>query len=393
MVFEDVYRDKTVLVTGHTGFKGSWLSEWLCLLGARVVGFSLKPDAATDICYTTPYSHFNELSLRDQIAEHIEGDVRDVDALSSAISGFKPDFIFNLAAQPLVVRGYAEPHLTVETNVMGSLNLLEAVRRQGAPCVMIMITTDKVYENVEWHHSYREPDVLGGHDVYSASKACAELVIASYWRSFFAPGLRELGIAVAPVRGGNVIGGGDWANDRIVPDAMRALSEDAEVHIRNGRATRPWQHVLELLSGYLHLGAVIHRRRDALVRAGAEEQDVALARLRELCAPFNFGPFLTSNRPVAVLVEEIFKHWPGRAFNGTDPGAPEEAGKLNLAIDKAYHTLGWLPKWTFEEAIYHTVDWYRTFYMHARGRPEAVRQLTQRQIQAYAEGLRFGVTV
>jgi CDP-glucose 4,6-dehydratase len=390
-MFEGVYSGKTVLVTGHTGFKGSWISEWLCMLGANVVGYSLKPDPSTDACHTTPYSHFAELCLRDQITAHLEGDVRRLDEMATTVSTHKPDFVFHLAAQPLVLRAYKEPHLTVETNVLGALNLLEAVRLQGRPCIMIMITTDKVYENFGWLHSYREPDMLGGHDTYSASKACAELVISSYWRSFFAPTVGELGVAVAPVRGGNVIGGGDWAKDRIVPDAMKALAEKREIEIRNRDATRPWQHVLELLSGYLHLGALIHRRRAALRTAGPSRKSVALAKLDELCSPFNFGPFLTSNRSVAVLVEEILKHWPGKAVDKTAPGAPAEAGKLNLTIDKAYHTLGWQPKWTFEEAIQHTVNWYHKFYTGAQGNAKAVRELTQKQIRAYSDGLRYTV--
>lgn len=391
MMFEDVYRGKTVLVTGHTGFKGSWISEWLCLLGANVVGYSLKPDPSTDVCYTTPHSHFKELCLRDQITAHVEDDVRSLDGMVATVSKHKPDFIFHLAAQPLVLRAYKEPHLTVETNVLGTLNLLEAVRRQETPCIMIMITTDKVYENVGWVHSYRESDMLGGNDTYSASKACAELVISSYWRSFFAPNLAELGIAVAPVRGGNVIGGGDWAQYRIVPDAMKKLSQKKAVEIRNRHATRPWQHVLELLSGYLHLGGLIYRRREALFRADPNKRSLALAKLDELCSPFNFGPLLTSNRSVAALVEEILKHWPGTSIDKTTPGAPEEAEKLNLTIDKAYHTLGWQPKWTFEQAIHHTVNWYHKFYLEVHGIPEAVRELTQNQIRAYSEGLRYTI--
>lgn len=356
-----------------------------------MVGYSLKPDPATDVCYTVPHSHFNELGLRDQITTHVEGDVRRFDELVAAVSRYKPAFIFHLAAQPLVLRAYREPHLTVETNVLGTLNLLEAVRLQEIPCILIMITTDKVYENVGWLHSYREPDILGGHDTYSASKACAELVISSYWRSFFASKLDKLGVAVAPVRGGNVIGGGDWAKDRIVPDAMRHLSKGTPVEIRNRHATRPWQHVLELLSGYLHLGALMYRRRKALSARGPSEKALALQRLKDLCSPFNFGPFLTSNRSVGLLVEEILKHWPGEVIDKPTLGAPQEAGKLNLTIDKAYHTLGWQPKWTVEEAIQHTVKWYHKFYKEAHGNRQAVRELTQSQIQAYSEGLRYTV--
>jgi CDP-glucose 4,6-dehydratase len=389
-MFEDVYRGRTVLVTGHTGFKGSWLSEWLCLLGAKVVGFSLKPDPTMDRCYTTP-SHFDELGLRGQVAEHIEGDIRDLDRIARTMAEHQPDFVFHLAAQPLVLRAYKEPHLTVETNVTGTLNLLEAARRQRTSCIMIMITTDKVYENAEWLHSYREPDKLGGHDTYSASKACAEHIISSYWHSFFCRHLEEWGITVAAVRGGNVIGGGDWAEDRIVPDAMRSLSQNKPVEIRNRHATRPWQHVLELLSGYLHLGALTQRRRALLSAVGGQGPNTRRTNLEELCSPFNFGPYLPSNRSVGELVQEILKHWPGTATDKTMPDAPEEAGKLSLTIDKAFHTLGWQPKWTFEEAVQHTVEWYRQFYASARGKPSAVQALAQRQIQAYTEGLTYSV--
>jgi CDP-glucose 4,6-dehydratase len=255
------------------------------------------------------------------------------------------------------------------------------------PSIIIMITTDKVYENVGWLHSYREPDTLGGEDTYSASKACAELVISSYWRSFFAPNLADWGITVAPVRGGNVIGGGDWAKDRIVPDAMKALHAGQKVQIRNRDATRPWQHVLELLGGYLYLGVVTSLRRQAFLEASQHARPDSLAKLAELCSPFNFGPSLASNKSVGILVDEIFKHWPGESIDNTKPGEPREAGKLNLAIDKAYHALGWQPRWSFEQAIQHTVSWYREFYSKAQGKPEAVRELTQGQIRLYSETL------
>ena len=393
MIFDDVYRGKTVMITGHTGFKGSWLSEWLCMLGANVVGYSLKPDPKLDPCHTTP-SHFLELGLRDQIAAHEENDVRILNEVEATIHRHKPDFIFHLAAQPLVLRAYDEPHLTVETNLMGTLNLLEAVRRQHKQCILIMITTDKVYENVGWVHSYREPDRLGGHDPYSASKACAEHVISSYWRSFFEPAvdrLEDFAVAVAPVRGGNVIGGGDWAENRIVPDAMRALAAGKELVIRNRRATRPWQHVLELLSGYLHLGCLIYRRRKLLSAPRLQEKDETLRKLKDVCSAFNFGPFLTSNKTVGELVQEIFKHWPGTILDQETTGSTLEAGMLNLTIDKAYHLLGWQPKWSFEETIHYTVTWYRQFYESAKGNYKSVRQLTQSQIQEYSKDLTYGV--
>ena len=391
MRFSDVYRGKTVLVTGHTGFKGSWLSEWLSMLGARVVGYSLRPDRESDPCFTSP-SHFLELGLREELAGHIEGDVGNLSELEAALADHDPDFLFHLAAQPLVLRGYEDPYGTFQTNVVGSLNLLEALRRRGKACVAVMITTDKVYENLGWVHSYREPDALGGSDPYSASKACAELVVSSYARSFFgaaAAGPARGAIAVASVRGGNVIGGGDWAENRIVPDAMRALAAGRPVPIRNRHATRPWQHVLEPLGGYLLLGSQMARRRQDLL-AAREEGPGARSALDAVCTSFNFGPLLPSNRPVAALVEEIFKSWPGRSEDRSTAGAPREAGRLNLTIDKAFHLLGWQPRWGFEETVAHTVDWYRRFYASARGDTDKVRALTRGQIEAYSEGLAAG---
>ena len=394
MVFGDVYSGKTVLVTGHTGFKGSWLSEWLSMLGANVVGYSLKPDPDTDPCTTRP-SHFGELGLGSQISAHIENDVRSLDGMVAAVSEYEPDFIFHLAAQPLVLRSYDEPVLTIETNVLGSVNVLEAVRLHGKPCVVIMVTTDKVYDNLGWVHSYREPDALGGHDPYSASKACAELVISSYRDSFFsmsADAPDPLPVAIASVRGGNVIGGGDWAENRIVPDSMRALSRDEPVVIRNRCATRPWQHVLELLSGYLHLGSRIYQRRDSLSATARGERKETLGELEELCSAFNFGPFVTSNRSVGALVEEIFRYWPGSSQDQTSADARVEAGKLNLTIDKAYHFLGWQPRWSFEETIQRTVEWYRQYYETAQGDSGRVRDLTQSQIEEYSAGLKYPVS-
>ena len=388
MKFDNIYEGKKVMVTGHTGFKGSWLTEWLGLLGANVVGYSKDP--ANDVCFTTP-SHFDELGLRKRIAAHVEGDITDLKEVCETVNTHKPDFVFHLAAQPLVRRSYDEPHLTVATNVLGALNLLEAVRLQEKPCIMVMITTDKVYENVGWLHSYREPDMLGGKDTYSASKACAELVISSYWRSFFAHKLDSLKITVAPVRGGNVIGGGDWAEDRIVPDAIRALSGESPVEIRNRHSTRPWQNVLELLSGYLHLGALTFKRREAFLLADSQQKPFASKKLEEVCSPFNFGPLLASNRSVEVLVDEILKHWPGEKTDSTEANAPKEAGKLSLTIDKACHMLGWQPKWTFEQTIQRTVEWYKEFYTNAKGNPDKVQKLTQAQIIDYASGLVYSV--
>ncbi|APZ44665.1 CDP-glucose 4,6-dehydratase [Acidihalobacter ferrooxydans] len=379
------FRGRTVLVTGHTGFKGSWLCEWLLLLGARVVGVSLPADPDIDPCYTTPYAHFDQLDLSRRLTAHIEADVRDGAALHEAVRCHRPDFVFHLAAQPLVLRGYREPRWTVETNVIGTLNVLEAVRQAAAPCVVIAITTDKVYANRNWDCAYRETDPLGGHDPYSASKAAAEHVIASYWASFFAPAVQELGIGVAAARGGNVIGGGDWAADRIVPDTLRHLAEGRPVPLRNPGATRPWQHVLELLGGYLHLARSIALSIEA-ARAGDE---AGRRRLEELCSPFNFGPALDSNRSVGELVEEIMRHWPGEIRDASVCGAPKEAGKLNLSIDQAWHVLGWRPQWEFHQTVRETVAWYRAFYTHARGDPSAVQALTQEQIERFTAGMRY----
>lgn len=371
MNFADVYKGKKVFITGHTGFKGSWLSEWLLLLGAKVVGYSLDPP--------TEPSHFAALQLSERLTADIRGDVRSLDTLQAMLRKHKPDFIFHLAAQPIVRRAFTEPHCTVETNVMGSLNVLEAVRRESSDCIVVMITTDKVYENVEWVYAYRENDPLGGHDPYSASKACAEIIISAYQRSFFS---EKPTIAVAGVRGGNVIGGGDWAEDRIVPDSMKSLASNKKIRVRNRTATRPWQHVLELLSGYLHLGSEIYR-----ARAHQEYE-----RLRTLCSSFNFGPHITSNRTVEALVSEILKHWSGQWEDLPESHPRHEVGKLNLIIDKAYHTLGWQPRWNFEETIEHTVQWYRQYYQTSRSAPAGMRKLTQAQIRLYAEGLNYRAT-
>ncbi|MEX0383159.1 CDP-glucose 4,6-dehydratase [Spiribacter sp. 1M153] len=343
------YEGKTVLVTGHTGFKGSWMSEWLLMLGARMVGIALPPD--------TDPALFDQLGLAERLEHHIV-DIRDRQALKTRVLEAQPDFIFHLAAQPLVRRSYAEPVETWDANVMGTIHLLDALReldqryaQSDKTCASVFITTDKCYENREWLYGYRESDPLGGYDPYSASKAAAELAIAAYRRSFFpvesvttAP---RIGIASA--RAGNVIGGGDWAPDRIVPDCIRHLNGGDSVPVRNPAATRPWQHVLEPLGGYLQLAA---RQRQAL-----ESQDPAA--VQATCAAYNFGPELTANQPVSALVEQLLQHWPGRWTDQSDCSDPHEAGLLNLAWDKAYQQLGWRPRWDFATTVERTVGWYR----------------------------------
>jgi len=322
MPFNNAFHGKRVLVTGHTGFKGSWLCEWLLMLGAKVTGYSLPPP-------TNP-ALFDQLGLADRL-DHRLGDVRDAKAIRMLMDEIQPDFVFHLAAQPLVRFSYAEPVQTYATNVMGTVNLLEAVRIMDRPCVIVAITTDKCYENRESGQSYREDDPLGGHDPYSSSKAAAELVISAYRRSFFsAP---DSQVRLASARAGNVMGGGDWAQDRILPDCIRALIRNEPVRIRNKSATRPWQHVLEPLGAYLWLGA----------RLASGE--------RQLATAFNFGPHPAANRPVVDVVKEVLRHWPGQWSDHSDPAAVHEAGLLNLEIEKAQRLLGWQPVWDFATTI------------------------------------------
>lgn len=386
MSFADTYRGKRVLLTGHTGFKGAWLAEWLLALGAEVTGFALPPP-------TTP-SLFEQLGLAARL-RHIEGDVRDLAAVRAAVAVAQPDFVFHLAAQPLVRLSYEQPTETFATNVLGTANVLEAVRLAAdtsRPCAVVAVTTDKCYENREWVHSYREEDPMGGYDPYSASKGAAELVIASYRRSYFLENA-ESGkaetwkVRLASARAGNVIGGGDWALDRIVPDCIRALMRGESIPVRNKIATRPWQHVLEPLSGYLWLGAALAQPTGSHFKFAPSVYASA----------FNFGPELASNRTVSDLVQEVIKHFPGRWEDRSDPNALHEAKLLNLAIDKAHHLLGWAPVWPFAETIGETVAWYRGALnlgapdqtLNATTPPFAnPRELTQRQIAAYTEAAR-----
>jgi len=335
-MFAGRFTGKTVLVTGHTGFKGAWLAIWLEQLGARVVGYSLPPP-------TTP-NLFEACRLAARL-EHIEADIRDTDRVAQAINGSKPDFIFHLAAYPLVREAYENPLAAYDTNVMGTLSLLDAVRRNAHPCVIVVVSTDKCYENKEWAYGYRESDRLGGHDPYSASKAAMEIAVASYRLAYFPPTRAgEHGVYLATVRAGNVIGGGDWARDRLMPDAVRALSRGETLKVRNPTSVRPWQHVLEPLSGYLWLAA----------KLAAEGGPYASA--------WNFGPLATEVYTVADLADAIVRAWGTggwQPFETTD--APHEAGRLMLSIDKARVDLGWQPVWNFHTAVERTVGWYRAF--------------------------------
>lgn len=329
-LFSGVFSGKNVFVTGHTGFKGAWLCEWLLALGAEVTGFSL-PDLPTEP------SLFDGLDLASRVRD-LRGDVRHFSALLGATQKARPDFVFHLAAQPLVLESYREPLETLQTNVLGTANLLEALRAWDSPCAAVMVTTDKCYDNREWVHAYRENDPLGGRDPYSASKACAEIVTSAWRQSFF----EGHPVRVASARAGNVIGGGDWAANRIVPDAMRALARGAKIPIRNPRSHRPWQHVLEPLHGYLSLAAALSTSKDPALQSA-----------------FNFGPEPAASRTVEELVREIVRHWPGAWEAAEIPAAPHEARNLQLTIEKARQLLGWNPRWDFATTIEKTVQWYR----------------------------------
>ncbi len=333
-MFGSAFADKRVLVTGHTGFKGSWLCMWLNQLGAQVTGFALDP--------STQPSLFDAARVASTLTD-IRGDVRDKRALEAALLQARPDFVFHLAAQPLVLDSYAAPAETFAINVTGSINLLEAMRATGTRATVVMVTTDKVYANHETGQAYREDDPLGGHDPYSASKAAMEIAVASWRSSFFPPEkAAQHGVRVATARAGNVIGGGDWSANRLVPDLMRMLERGEVPHLRNPRSLRPWQHVLEPLSGYVWLAA-------QMASPGGEA----------LCQAWNFGPPEEDLHDVAALADALLAAMgkPGWREVG-DGDAPHEAGLLRLAIGKARDKLGWHPVWKFKEMARRTADAY-----------------------------------
>ena len=344
MLNSTFWTGRRVLLTGHTGFKGSWLLLWLQQLGAQVWTYALEPESEPNL-----FRQLAQACPPGEVWLHQIGDLANRAALAELVQRAQPQVVLHLAAQPLVRRSYKDPLGTWATNVMGSLHLLEALKPLQHPCAVVMVTTDKVYENREWAYGYRESDRLGGHDPYSASKAGAEIAIAS-WRSSFCgershqtPYLR-----IATARAGNVIGGGDWAADRIVPDAMRYLGRDEPIPVRNPRATRPWQHVIEPLAGYLRLSESL----------AMDPQPP--------CEAFNFGPNLASNRSVGNLVATILEHWPGQWLDQSDPSAPHEANLLHLQIDKTHHRLGWQPRWDYATTLARTVGWYRAVHEGAR---------------------------
>ena len=348
MVNEGFWSNKRVLVTGHTGFKGSWLFYWLRMLGAEVHGYSLAP--------VNEPSLFDELKLQSKTNSDI-GNVLDLVRLSKKLKEVKPDIVFHLAAQPLVRRSYIEPSLTWQTNVLGTINLMESIRQLSGRIAVVIVTTDKVYENREWEYAYRETDALGGYDPYSSSKAGCEIAVSSWRSSFF----RDSEINMATARAGNVIGGGDWSEDRIVPDLVKAATKGEELIVRNGSSIRPWQHVLDPLGGYLELGRKLFESNEMSLQSS-----------------FNFGPSEQSFRTVTDLVNTSFKTMPGTWKQVSDTSSPHEAKLLSLTIQKAKQTLGWSPRWDFEVSVSKTMQWYK---MHNEG--VSARELVSKQIAEY----------
>ncbi|VXD19083.1 CDP-glucose 4,6-dehydratase [Marinoscillum sp. 108] len=334
--FREKYAGKRVFITGHTGFKGSWLTTWLIEIGAIVKGYSLEPVHGLNL--------FESLEIKGNHESKI-GDIRDYERLESEVVDFEPDYVFHLAAQPLVRYSYDYPIDTYQTNVIGTGNLLMAIKKLDNPCAIVLITTDKVYLNNEWHYPYRETDRLGGYDPYSSSKACCELLIDSFRNSYF--NLNQYQYhqkAIAVARAGNVIGGGDWSRDRIIPDIVKALRSNKTVEMRNPRAVRPWQHVIEPLAGYLLLGARLSETPCQFAKA------------------WNFGPLLQDNITVNKLVDHAIEIWgSGTSKDISNDKDPHEAGLLKLDINKTLNELGWKPKFDSKEAIHLTIQWYKDF--------------------------------
>jgi CDP-glucose 4,6-dehydratase len=355
MSLVESYRDRSVFVTGHTGFKGAWLAAWLTSLGAEVTGYALDPPTQPNL--------FHALGLGARL-KHVVADIRDRDRMVAEVQAAQPSVIFHLAAQALVRRAYAEPHETFDTNVMGTVNVLEAARACPSVRAVVVVTSDKCYQNLETRRPFRETDAMGGRDPYSASKGCAELVTTAYRESYFAAGA-----AVASARAGNVMGGGDWAADRIVPDCVRALAAGEPIVVRNPDAVRPWQHVLEPLSGYLWLAAL-------MLRDGHRYD-----------GPWNFGPAeMTGARPVRWVVDRFVTEWgSGSWTTPADAGRqPHEAHYLSLDSTKAREQLEWAPVWDPQTAVCRTASWYRDYYAAAA----TARDLVGRQLQAYESDAR-----
>ena len=343
------WQNKNVLITGHTGFKGSWLALWLTQLGAKVTGYALDP--------LTEPNLFNTLQIKELIRDH-RGDIRDLSVLERVMKSAKPENIVHMAAQSLVRESYKDPVGTYATNVMGTVNLMEAVRSCDSVRVILVVTSDKCYENREIDYGYKETDPMGGHDPYSCSKGCAELVTSAFRRSFFENGSA---VAVASARAGNVIGGGDWAADRIIPDAMRAFSDEQILLVRNPGAVRPWQHVLEPLSGYMTLCEKIWDQPSKFSEG------------------WNFGPEDEDVRTVEEVTDRVSELWGNHAvWKKSNGDHPHEANLLKLDITKAKEQLGWKPRWDLERALEKTVGWYKSYY-----NGEMMQEMSLKQIEEY----------
>jgi CDP-glucose 4,6-dehydratase len=357
--FSKVFKGKTVLITGHSGFKGSWLSIWLHTLGAKVIGLS-KGVVSTPSMYLT-----------SSVLDFVEGyqvDIRDTDKVTSLIKKIQPDFVFHLAAQALVRPSYENPLETMTTNAIGTVNILDSLRNLDKKVVAVMITSDKAYDNVEWVWGYRETDRLGGKDPYSASKGMAELAIRSYIESFFSSS--DSNVRIGITRAGNVIGGGDWATDRIVPDCMEAWASGKAVDIRSPYATRPWQHVLEPLSGYLCLAKNLYLNNQNHGEA------------------YNFGPSADQNYPVSKLIDEMSKHWDQIKWNDVSGSKVHvhEAGLLKLNCDKALFDLEWHSALQFKDTVKMTVEWYKKYYQDP---DKSMTNFTISQIEAYTKSAKL----
>lgn len=347
---------KSVFVTGHTGLKGSWLSLWLSKLGAQVTGYALDPP--------TDPNHFTVAKVEDVLANHHIGDVRDVSLLKRTIAEAQPDIVLHLAAQSVVRTSFEIPHETFEVNTMGTVNVLEAVRQLGHPCSIVCVTSDKCYQNVEQVWGYREMDAMGEHDPYGGSKGAAELAIRSYRCSFFPPEkYAQHGVKLASARAGNVIGGGDWTKDALIPDIVKAIINNETIELRYPNALRPWQHILQALSGYLFLATTMHNSDDV-----------------RFMDAFNFGPLPGNEIPVSEVVDEFCREWgSGKWAAESNVQHPHESQVLRLAVDKALWTLGWKPGWPVRETIRRTASWFRAWH---EGEPD-MQSLSLSQIEAY----------
>tara|TARA_B100000886_G_scaffold335267_1_gene292076 strand:+ start:4416 stop:5516 length:1101 start_codon:yes stop_codon:yes gene_type:complete len=362
MTFSNVFQNKSVIITGHTGFKGSWLLAWLKSLGAKITGISF------DI--PTIPSHYAYGNMKNNIVDY-KIDIREKSKLKDAIQSANPDFIFHLAAQPIVKKSYESPYETWSTNLMGSLNILDSVRDFKKRCNVIMITSDKCYDNVEWSWGYRENDILGGPDPYSASKGATELMIKSYVKSYFS-GVDNL-VHIASARAGNVIGGGDWAENRIIPDCIKSWSKNLPVNLRNPNSTRPWQHVLEPLSGYLLLASNLNKNSSFHGEA------------------YNFGPESHQNFSVRELVESMSKHWKKVKWNDISNNQKIEAYESNLLklnCDKALHHMNWRPVLDFKSTVKMTAIWYKSFYEEdINNNQTTIKQISDYTQKAKQKGL------